>query len=235
MKQCKVANNGTSLPDMLNAFYSRFEQNTPSVATPDPTAPDTPVPSVTALKVRSVFLGVNTRKAMGPDVVPGRELRPCADQLVEAFIDIFNLSLLQAKVPTCFKKTSIIPVPKKTHAMCLNDYRPIALTSIIMKCFKRLVIAHINSSLPACLDPLQFAYRHNKSTEDAISLTLHSSLQHLVNKGTYIRLLLVDYSSAFNTIIPSRVISKLHDHGLSSALCNWIHSFLTHRLQLVRI
>eukprot|EP00061_Rhincodon_typus_P005223 g24477.t1 len=49
-----------------------------------------------------------------------------------------------AKVPTCFKKTTIIPVPKKTHEVPLNDFHPIALTSIIMKCFKRLVMAHIN-------------------------------------------------------------------------------------------
>eukprot|EP00061_Rhincodon_typus_P017343 g45997.t1 len=46
----------------------------------------------------------------------GRALRSCADQLVEVFINIFNLSFVQAEVPKCFKKTTIIPVPKKTHA-----------------------------------------------------------------------------------------------------------------------
>eukprot|EP00061_Rhincodon_typus_P008134 g30483.t1 len=42
----------------------------------------------------------------------------------------------KVKVFTCFKKTAIIPIPKKTHAMCLNDYCPVALTSIIMKFFE---------------------------------------------------------------------------------------------------
>eukprot|EP00061_Rhincodon_typus_P007541 g29329.t1 len=98
---------------------------------------------------RSVFLSVNPWKAMGPNGVPGWVLRLCVDQLAEVFTDIFNLSLLQAEVPTCFKKTTIIPVPKKTPATCLNDYCPLVLTSIIMKCFERLVMAHINSSLPA--------------------------------------------------------------------------------------
>eukprot|EP00061_Rhincodon_typus_P009769 g33524.t1 len=79
------------------------------------------------------------------------------DQLGEVFTDTLNLSLLQAEVLTCFKKTTTIPVPKKAHAMCLNDYRPVALISINMKCFEGLVRAHINSSLPACLDPLQLA------------------------------------------------------------------------------
>eukprot|EP00061_Rhincodon_typus_P001227 g14092.t1 len=90
---------------------------------------------------------------MGLDSVPGQAHRACEDQLVEVFTDIFNLSLLQAEVPTYFKKTTITPVPKKTHAVCLNVHRPIARTSIIMKCFERLVLIHINSSLPICLDP----------------------------------------------------------------------------------
>eukprot|EP00061_Rhincodon_typus_P003327 g19813.t1 len=68
----------------------------------------------------------------------------------------------------------------------------------------------------------------SRSTDDAIFLALHSSLEHLDNKGIYVRLLLVDYSSVFYTIIPSRLISKLRDLGLSSAPCNWILSFLIH-------
>eukprot|EP00061_Rhincodon_typus_P010009 g33944.t1 len=150
------------------------------------TAPNTPVPSTTAVGVRLVFPGVNPRKAMSPDGVSGRALRSCVDQLVEVFSDIFNLSLLQAKVPTCFKKTTITAAPKKTHAVYINDYCTVALTSIIMKRFDRLVMAHVNSSLPVCLNPLQFAYQHNSPT--------------------------------FNTIIPSRVISKLHPLQLDPQL-----------------
>ena len=52
---------------------------------------------------------------------------------------------------------TIDPVPKKAKIMDLNDYRPVALTSVIMKCFERLVKDHITATLPATLDPLQFA------------------------------------------------------------------------------
>eukprot|EP00061_Rhincodon_typus_P013447 g39827.t1 len=78
-----------------------------------PTAPDVPAPSVAAADVRSVFLRVSPRKATGADGVTGHALRSCADQLVDVFTIIFNLSLLQAEVPTCFMKTIINPVPKK--------------------------------------------------------------------------------------------------------------------------
>eukprot|EP00061_Rhincodon_typus_P004169 g21897.t1 len=129
MKRCKITDKDTSLSDALNAFYARFEQNASDAVIPALTVPDTPVPSVTTSEVRSVSLGVNPRKVTGPDGVPGRALRSCADQLVEVFTDNFNLSLLQAKVPTCFKKTTIIPVSKKIHALRLQHHYPSRLVS----------------------------------------------------------------------------------------------------------
>eukprot|EP00061_Rhincodon_typus_P009448 g32965.t1 len=78
------------------------------------TAPDPPVPSVTAADVRLVFLGVNPRKATGPDSIPSRALRSRVDQLAEVFTDIFNITLLKAEVPACFKNTNIIPKERRS-------------------------------------------------------------------------------------------------------------------------
>ncbi len=66
------------------------------------------------------------------------------------------------------QKYIIIPVPKNSKPSCLNDYRPVALTSIVMEVFERLLKNYICSSIPVTLDPLQFAYRPNRSTDDAI-------------------------------------------------------------------
>ena len=57
-------------------------------------------------------------------------------------MDIFNLSLSQSAVPTCFKIAIIVPVPKNAKVTEINDYRPVALTSVIMKCFEKLVKDH---------------------------------------------------------------------------------------------
>ncbi len=114
--------------------------------------------------------------------ITGRVLRSCADQLAGLFTSIFNESLATSVVPTSFKKSVIIPVPKNSKPSCLNDYRPVALTSTVMKVFERLLKKHICSSIPATLDPLQFAYRPNRSTDDAISQVLHSSLTHIDSK-----------------------------------------------------
>ncbi len=179
---------------------------------------------------------MNVRKAAGPDGIIGRVLRSCADQLAGLFTSIFNESLATSVVPTSFKKSVIIPVPKNSKPSCLNDYRPVALTSTVMKVFERLLKKHICSSIPATLDPLQFAYRPNRSTDDAISQVLHSSLTHIDRKnGNYVRLLFIDYSSAFNTIVPTKLAVKLSDLGLNTSLCDWIQDFLTARPQVVKV
>ena len=72
----------------------------------------------------------------------------------------------------------------------------------------------------------------NRSTDYAISIALHTALSHLDKRNTYVRILLIDYSSAFNTIVPSKLINKL---GLNTSLCNWILDFLTGHPQVVRV
>ena len=186
--------------------------------------------------MRRMLKAVDPRKATGPDGVPGQVLRECADQLAGVFTKIFNQSLSQAVVPPCMKTSTIIPVPKKTNISCLNDYRPVALTPIITKCFEKLIRTHISSAFPPGFDPHQFAYRANRSTEDAIATALHSTVSHLEQQGNnYARLLFVDYSSAFNTIIPSILVSKLSALGLSSSICRWIMDFLSDRPQRVKM
>ena len=91
-------------------------------------------------------------------------------------------------------------------------------------------MAHINTIIP-----LQFAYRPNRSTDVAMSIALHTALSHLDKRNTYVRMLFIDYSSAFNTIVPSKLITMLRILGLNTSLCNWILDFLTGRSQVVRV
>ena len=141
-----------------------------------PAVPDNSVITLSMADVSKTFKQVNIHKAAGPDLLPGHVLKARTDQLASVFTDIFNLSLAKSVIPTCFKQTTIVPVPKKVKVTCLNDYRPVALTSVAMKCFQRLVMAQINTIIPETLDPLQFAY--NISTDDAMSIALHSPLSH---------------------------------------------------------
>jgi gmma-aminobutyric acid receptor subunit gamma/cGMP-dependent protein kinase 2 len=51
------------------------------------------------------------------------------------------------------------------------------------------------------------------STDDSIAITLHTTLTHLYKRNTYVRILFIDYSSAFNTIVLSKLIIKVDTLG----------------------
>ncbi len=64
---------------------------------------------------------------------------------------------------------------------------------------------------------------------------LHLALTHLENKDSNVRILFIDFSLSFNTIIPQQIINKLNLLGLNNSLCNLILDFLTRRPQSVRV
>ena len=58
--------------------------------------------------------------------------------------------------------STIIPVPKKSIPKQLNDLRPVALTSLVMKTLEKIMKSFIFAAVHPVLDPLQFAYRGRK-------------------------------------------------------------------------
>ncbi len=57
----------------------------------------------------------------------------------------------------------------------------------------------------------------------------------ILTRGTHVRMLFVDYRSAFNTIVPSKLVVKLRTLGPNNSLCSWILDNLTGRRQVVRL
>lgn len=102
-----------------------------------------------------------------------------------------------------------IPVPKRTFVARLNVYRPVALTSVLMRTFERLVLNYIKRQIPADMDPLQFAYRQNTTVEDTISFALNGVYEHF------------DYGNC-QARMPLKLFHKLITLGLSDAICKWI-------------
>ena len=88
----------------------------------------------------------------------------------------------------------------------MNDYRPVALTSVIMKCFEHIFLNFVKSLLPPGFDIYQFAYTANRGVDDAISINIHEILSHLEKRKTYCRILFIAYSSAFNYYHTSKIV-----------------------------
>ena len=60
-------------------------------------------------------------------------LKTCAAEHGDPLQRVFNTSLQLGRVPTLWKTSCIVPVPKKNLPSELNDFRPVALTSHLMK------------------------------------------------------------------------------------------------------
>lgn len=189
-------------PDNLNTFYSRFEGHKGCRHHPParlfscwPTV--TRETSITSTLINLLILNQTTYQ-----VTFWRNAQNNWRMFLQTFSNIF---VTQDKVSTCLKSTIIIPVPRKPNPACLNEYRPLALTPIPVKCFERLVLQHIKSHLPSKPDPLQLPYRENRSMKDAIISTLHHlSLTHLKGRKSYARILLINFSLPFYTMLPQQ-------------------------------
>ena len=104
----------------------------------------------------------------------------------------------------------------KNRNPCLNYYCLIALTSVVMKCFERIILHQLMKHTKRHLDPHQFAYTHPEKT------------------GSFVRILFIDFSSALSTIQPHLMASKLLKLDVNPRMILWIVDFVVNRSQTVR-
>ena len=94
----------------------------------------------------------------------------CTPQLGPVFarlFQLFQLFLVSTSVSRAWKSSVIIPVLKKPSVKQMNDFRPVALTSILAKCMEKIVCNQLVASVADRRDPLRFAYKARKGVEDA--------------------------------------------------------------------
>ena len=125
------------------------------------------------------FKQVNIHKAAGPDGFPGCVIQACADQLASVFTDIFNLSLTESVIPTMFQADHYSPCVQEQQGNLSKLLLTHSTHIYSHEVLERLVMAHISTIIPETLDPLQFAYCPNRSTDDAISNALYTALSQL--------------------------------------------------------
>ena len=226
----------------LNDFYGRFDchdfkniHNDMTASFKNSVNEDYCSLFMTEKDVKFIFKQVNVAKAPGPDKLSGAIVKHCAEQISAIFYFIFVKSWESHIVPTIWKTSTIIPVPKKSKIDSNNDLRPVALTSIVMKCFEKLVLRQILREVQADLDPHQFAYKQARNTNDAILLLLERLYHHIDTPKHYARVLFIDFSSAFNTIQPHIMIEKLANLHVSLNIQAWVLNFLIKRPQVVKV
>ena len=81
----------------------------------------------------------------------------------------------------------------------------------------------------------QFGGIKDSSTTLALIAMLHNVLQCLERKNTYARILLIDFSKAFDHIDHNILLDKLKTNGVPQICVEWQNAFLTSRTQRVKL
>ena len=115
---------------------------------------------------------------------------------------------------------------KKVDKKQASNYRPVSLTSVVSKIFKKLIrsriVDHMNSN--NLLSDKQFGFIGGRSTSLQL-LTVLDKWTKILDEGGTIHAIYMDFMKAFDKAPHRRLIAKLRAYGISEKMCKWIENF----------
>jgi hypothetical protein len=202
------------------------------------------VPTITALspvteeELEKLIMAGNS-KSCALDPIPTSLLKMHLDSLLPVLLRIVNQSLTTSTFPPSLKAAYLTPLLKKPSLDKDNfkHYRPVSNLPYIGKITERVVVQQLdkhkteNSLLEIC----QSAYRKFHSSETAL-LKVQSDILCAVDSKQYVLLLLLDFSSAFDTVDHEILIHRLESvFGITKGALTWMQSYLADRSFVVNI
>ena len=178
---------------------------------------------------------MNANKAAGPDGIHGKVLKNCARSLAYPLSILFNLSFVTGCIPRDWKLASVVPVFKKGDKSSVENYRPISLTSLVMKVFERCIKTALYSVCEDVLDPRQHGFLNNRSCVTQMIPFLHDIATNLNNK-TRSDIIYFDFAKAFDSVSHDLILKKLKENfKVDGLMLRFIRAYLEGREQQVVI
>jgi hypothetical protein len=184
--------------------------------------------------VLKALLSLKNSQSVGPDGFSASFYRECAHALSHPLTLLFNCSLDSGKLPTCWKKARVVPIYKKGNAADPANYRPISLTCVPCKVMEKIIRGHMMDHLDEhkLLCSNQFGFLPGKSTTLQLLQCLDDWSRD-IDSGSPVDLILVDFAKAFDSVVHSKLCTKLSSYGFNGPILNWIKDFLLDRSQSV--
>ena len=190
------------------------------------------IPWISPSLIRRAVSGFAVHKTPGPDEVYPECLRHLPEQMIDYLATLFRASVSLSYVPRAWKLARVVFIPKSGKADYGDprSFRPITLTSFILKTLERLVQWQLEAT-ELRLMPLhrnQFGFRKGLSTEHAISKTL-STLENLKRSKKPAIAIFLDIKGAFDNVSYTSLHRGLTKRGVNSTAVAWYFNLLTER------
>ena len=162
-------------------------------------------------KVRKLLLNINSNKASGPDGINihGKILKNCANTLAYPLLLLFKISYHTGSLPKEWKIANVVPIDKKGSKDDIKHFRPISLTSLVMKTFERILKDEllIRTHLLDCRQHVFLNFKSCTSNmvnfTDKLVLSINDT-QTLSTDEIYF-----DFSKAFDSVNHELILHKL--------------------------
>ena len=185
--------------------------------------------------VSLMLLRINSNKASGPDGIHGKILKKCASSLTHPLSILFKLSYNTGSLPKEWKLAHVVPIHKKGSKENVENYRPISLTSLVMKSFERIVKDKLISQTSHLLDDRQHGFLSKKScTTNMVNFC--DSLAVSLNDCVQTDVIYFDFAKAFDSVNHDLILLKLkHLFNIDGRLLKFVKEYLRDREQRVLI
>ena len=143
---------------------------------------------------------LSSNSAAGPDGIPCSLLLNCAHELAPSLLILFKQSISSGVIDPSLKRAAIVPVFKSGDRTAPSNYRPISLTSVIIKVLERIIRKQIVVFLisKGYLNPPQHGFREGRSCLSAL-LNVFDDIMHLMSGGNTIDMVYLDFAKEFDT------------------------------------
>ena len=176
--------------------------------------------------------------AAGPDDIPPTFLKALKANALTELLDIFNSSFNGADVPQTWRNATIIPLLKAGKpASRLDSFRPVSLTSCVVKVMERMIaerIYHMAESR-GWFSKIQAGFRKGRNCVDQILRLVQAiddGFQAKPMKRSVMALL--DLSKAYDRVWREKLLMNMITKGVPLPFIRWIAAFLTNRRARVR-
>lgn len=177
---------------------------------------------------------IKSSAAAGPDEVPVQLLHNCKNSLAIPIYIIWFHSKELDKVPQFYKDSNVNPLFKKGSKALPENYRPVSLTSHIVKIYERILrkkmVSHMEKNDLFCKS--QHGFRSGRSCLTQLLHHFDDIIDSLVS-GADVDTIYLDYAKAFDKVDHKLLLAKVQLYGFPSKLVRWIESFLSNRYQKV--